>query len=365
MTKIPKRQWTVWIAMCGMIGAPLDKRRALCHDRNERITGEDERMNVSAVIAAAGLSSRMRDFKPLLRLGEETIISRIVRVMREAGAGEIVVVAGYRGEELERELRASGARVVFNRSYAETEMLHSLKIGAASLKAPCGRLILSPGDVPLMRADTLRAMMEQPGQVVRPKYRGKVGHPLLLDAALIPPLLDYQGAGGLGGAVRTLATELTDLSVDDYGCTLDADTPEDMLEIRRRYSVETGADAFWPETRVMVGRGGWLLRPEDIQLLEMIGQTGSLRRACACVHMSYTRGWTRLRDMERELGMKLTERSAGGAEGGGTALTADCRALLDACRRYAAELAEESRAAFHRAFDALNARLARDQEGKG
>lgn len=322
-------------------------------------------MRVSAVIAAAGLSSRMHDFKPLVQVGGETMIGRIVRSMRAAGVGEIVVVGGYRGDELMRELQPMDVRVVLNRSYAETRMLHSLKIGIASLSEPYDRLFLSPGDVPLVRADTLQAMMRQPGQAVRPVCRGKIGHPLLLDAALVLPLLDYKGPGGLDGAVRELSADVVDLPVDDYGCTLDADTHEDLMKIRRRYSVERGSDGFWPEVRILIGRGGWLFRPEDAQLLEMIGQTGSIQRACACVHISYTRGWTRLRDMERELGMKLTERNVGGTEGGGTALSADGRALLEAYRRYASELAAESRAAFHRAFDALNGRITAARRERG
>ncbi len=107
----------------------------------------------------------------------------------------------------------------------------------------------------------------------------------------------------------------------------------------------------------MIGRGGWLFGPEDAQFLEMIEQTGSIQRACGCVHMSYTRGWTRLRDMEREFGMKLTDRSVGGKEGGGTALTEEGRELLKAYRQYVHELLRDSREAFGRAFDGFNAHI--------
>ncbi len=314
-------------------------------------------MKISAVIAAAGLSSRMRDFKPLVQVGGETIVGRMVRSMREAGIGEIVVVGGYRGEELQRALEPLGVRVVLNRSYAETQMLHSLKIGIASLTEPYDRLFLSPGDVPLVRAETLRAMAKQPGQAVRPICGGETGHPLLLDRELVPPLLDYKDGGGLDGALRKLAAHVVDLPVDDRGCTLDIDTHEDLMELRRTYSVESGGDGFWPEVQIKIGRGGWLFGPEDAQFLEMIARTGSIQRSCACVHISYTRGWTRLRDMERELGMKLTERSTGGADGGGTVLTADGTALLTAYRRFLTELLSDGHAAFHRAFDELNGRL--------
>ena len=65
-------------------------------------------MSVSAVIAAAGLSSRMRDFKPLLCLGTSTVIHHTIDTLRAAGAEDILVVTGYQSAVLERHLNFSG-----------------------------------------------------------------------------------------------------------------------------------------------------------------------------------------------------------------------------------------------------------------
>ena len=57
----------------------------------ERITG---------VILAAGFSSRMEgEFKPLLPLGTETIIERVVRLFQGNGIDDIRVVIGHRRAE--------------------------------------------------------------------------------------------------------------------------------------------------------------------------------------------------------------------------------------------------------------------------
>ena len=63
-------------------------------------------MRYGAVILAAGIASRMGDFKPLLPMGEESVIQNVVRVLREAGVQQIVVVTGYRKEVLEEHLTA-------------------------------------------------------------------------------------------------------------------------------------------------------------------------------------------------------------------------------------------------------------------
>ena len=54
---------------------------------------------VGAVIAAAGLSSRMGDFKPLLPFGKACIAHHLVEMLKQAGVSPIVMVTGYRGEE--------------------------------------------------------------------------------------------------------------------------------------------------------------------------------------------------------------------------------------------------------------------------
>ena len=59
-------------------------------------------MKYAGVITAAGLSSRMKDFKPLMLIGEETMLESIVKNFRMIGAEEIVAVGGYKAELLKR-----------------------------------------------------------------------------------------------------------------------------------------------------------------------------------------------------------------------------------------------------------------------
>lgn len=187
----------------------------------------------SAVIAAAGLSSRMGDFKPLMTLNGEAFIARLIRALREAEVGEIAAVVGYRADLLAPRLQALNVRVVLNENYAASQMFDSLKLGVRALTQPYDRLLLTPGDLPLLRPDTLKALMALPAELARPVYHGHGGHPLMVSARLAPSLLAYQGEGGLKGAARALHLRVTDLPVEDPGCALDADTPEDVARLRK------------------------------------------------------------------------------------------------------------------------------------
>ncbi len=186
---------------------------------------------IGAVVAAAGLSSRMGAFKPLLPFDGATVIGRCVANLRAAGAEEIVVVTGYRGDEIAEALRGSGVRCVRNPDYAGTQMFDSLRIGLRALRTDCGVVLLTPGDVPLVRPETIRALLGAPGGFACPVFEGRRGHPAALDARWLPALLAYSGEGGLRGAVGALRIPVTETAADDPGMLLDLDTPEDYAKV--------------------------------------------------------------------------------------------------------------------------------------
>ncbi|MDW7672457.1 MAG: substrate-binding domain-containing protein [Bacillota bacterium] len=73
-------------------------------------------------------------------------------------------------------------------------------------------------------------------------------------------------------------------------------------------------------------------------LLELIQGTGSISKAAADLGASYRYAWGLIQDGEKELGIDLVIRQAGGAEGGGTTLTDAGRRLLDHYRSLKQEI---------------------------
>ena len=65
--------------------------------------------DVGAIVLAAGRSSRMGDFKPLLPFGGRTVIGRVVDTLREGGVARIHVVTGFKAEALRLEIDRLGA----------------------------------------------------------------------------------------------------------------------------------------------------------------------------------------------------------------------------------------------------------------
>lgn len=189
----------------------------------------------AALIVAAGLSSRMGQFKPMLPLGDSSIIRTIIGKLKSVDCDPIILVTGHRADELTRHLADLGLTTVHNPDFASTDMFTSVKLGLAVLNPTVERFFFSPGDVPLFSMKTLQTMSRQMDEdkksVIIPVHDGRRGHPILIRGALIPRLLTYRGPMGLKGALKTLEEEVGFLKVSDLGITLDADRPQDYQRL--------------------------------------------------------------------------------------------------------------------------------------
>jgi CTP:molybdopterin cytidylyltransferase MocA len=203
--------------------------------------------NTAGLILCAGLSSRMKDFKPLLPLdGEKTIVECAIDSMASAGIGRVVLVLGYRGVDVAEVLQRRNypfLKTAYNPRYADSDMLESARIGLSVIQSWEGieGVFVLPADMPKIQSPTygalLRCMRLNSGKVVVPVYEGVAGHPPLLHADCLDYLAGYRGEGGLKAALGAFKQSTVYLPVEDRGCVMDADTPEDyqrLLDYRTR-----------------------------------------------------------------------------------------------------------------------------------
>jgi choline kinase len=84
-----------------------------------------------AVVLAAGVGNRIAGTsgglpKSYLRLGGETLLGRNIRLLRDAGVAEIVLVTGHQRERFAADFTEAGIRHVFNPFYRTSNVLVSL-----------------------------------------------------------------------------------------------------------------------------------------------------------------------------------------------------------------------------------------------
>lgn len=197
-------------------------------------------MTTGAVIVAAGLSSRMHAFKPLLPMGQTCVVQRIVSTFQSAGVHPIVVVTGHRADELKQAL--DGYEVVFlhNERYQTTQMFDSVKIGLAYVRDHCDRTFFTPVDVPLFTAGTLDALLKCSGELCCPVCDARRGHPILFSKRVMDRVLTDPGEGGLRGALSRCGAEERLVPVPDRGILRDMDTP---AEYRALLAYQTEQEA--------------------------------------------------------------------------------------------------------------------------
>lgn len=110
-----------------------------------------------------------------------------------------------------------------------------------------------------------------------------------------------------------------------------------------------------PVTRVYLydDEGNKFFGEGPYRLLRGVEQTGSLRASAMAMGMAYTKALRLLHTAESALGYPLTTRSAGGHAGGGSKLTPEGKAFLEAYARYQDRCAEENRLLWQREFSYL------------
>lgn len=218
-------------------------------------------MKIGGVIMAAGLSSRMKKFKPLLMLNGFPMIQMTVQSMRNAGIEKVVVVTGYRGEEVAKVLQNTGVILAHNADYAKTDMLASAKIGIRDLLDMDGVVFL-PGDIPLIAPGTYGRILDRAAFLLEgecrihgmiPVWENKKVHPLFLFQEAVRMVLEYQGDDGLRGALRMMETEK--IPVSDPGAARDADRPDDferLSEYARRTKGVSGeiCESWYEEAKL-------------------------------------------------------------------------------------------------------------------
>lgn len=189
---------------------------------------------MAAIVLAAGFSSRMGEFKPLLPFGGRTVLGHVVANLREAGVRHIHVVTGCRADLLSPELAALGVREVYNPNFARG-MFTSVQAGVASLPAAIEGFLLLPVDVPLVRASTFQRVMRvadsSSAAVLHPVFRGERGHPPFIRRTLFGEILRSNGEGGLRAILARHGHEAASVAVFDRGCLLDMDCPEDYRRL--------------------------------------------------------------------------------------------------------------------------------------
>ena len=203
---------------------------------------------LAAIVLAAGYSSRMGEFKPLLPLDGATAFVRCIDLFRSAGVSEVIAVLGHRADELRSLAERCGARTVINPQF-EQGMFTSLVAGSRAQPAWASGAFVLPADIPLIRASTIRQLAAAFGTrqdgVVYPAFAGHRGHPPLIARSILAEAARDGASGTLSALLARHEASAMELPVADEAIHMDMDTPADyaaLLTLASRRDIPTAAE---------------------------------------------------------------------------------------------------------------------------
>jgi bifunctional UDP-N-acetylglucosamine pyrophosphorylase/glucosamine-1-phosphate N-acetyltransferase len=145
-----------------------------------------EQLNLDVLILAAGLGTRMRSnlAKVLHRLDGRPLINHVCRTAMALAPRKVYVVIGHQGEDVKKvvldELDSESVEFVWQKEQLGTG--HAVNSGREFLESEDSTLLVLSGDVPMIRAETLAALVQQ-----HRSHRGKGAACTILTVQLNDP----------------------------------------------------------------------------------------------------------------------------------------------------------------------------------
>lgn len=194
---------------------------------------------LSGIVLAAGDSVRMGSPKALLPSPDgRPFVTRIVQTLREAGIVDLVVVTGRDHDALVEVLsRGPSPPLIARNPEPSRGQLSSLLVGMDAVVHPDTEAILvTLVDVPMIAVSTVTRVVtaweRTRAPIVRPAIGDRHGHPVIFDRVLFDPLRGAPLDVGAKSVVRAHEHDLLNVPVDDEGCLVDVDTPDEYRQLR-------------------------------------------------------------------------------------------------------------------------------------
>jgi molybdenum cofactor cytidylyltransferase len=184
----------------------------------------------AALVLAAGASTRFAGgHKLLAEFRGKPLISHVFELAKAAPVDSRLVITGACVGEIAALAEAAGLRSLHNPDFA-AGLSTSLKSGLSALPATCEGALILLGDMPLIRPETLHAIIAAAQAnpafaAIVPSYQGEWGHPVLLKRPIFADLATLSGDQGARALLKSRRDVLV-LEVDDPGILADFDTRE-------------------------------------------------------------------------------------------------------------------------------------------
>lgn len=189
---------------------------------------------ISAIILAAGESTRMREPKPLVRFGKQTFLETILQNFKNAGIEDILIVLGHKADQITKKLNLSPDDFTVNKNY-QFGQFSSVQTGVKNLQPNCTGVFLALVDQPQIGSDIIAKIRknfeDNPDKIVIPTLKGKRGHPPVLPKWLFHEILTANATLKTSAIIRNYAHKVSEVEIDDDSILWNMNTKQDLEKI--------------------------------------------------------------------------------------------------------------------------------------
>ena len=192
--------------------------------------------NVSAVVLAAGRSTRMGPVNKLVApFDGRAMVRVVVDELEGSSVRPVVVVTGHEAGRVEKALAGTDVRLVHNPEYRQG-LSGSIRAGLTALPESVQAAVICLGDMPLVTSvhvDKLVAAFDsaEGREICVPVFEGKRGNPVLFARRFFEEITAVRGDVGARHLIGEYEEYVCEVAMDDRAVLVDVDSPQALREI--------------------------------------------------------------------------------------------------------------------------------------
>lgn len=192
----------------------------------------EARGRTAAVVLAAGEGTRLGRIKPLVEWKGRALASHVLAAARLAGLSPIVIVTGYRADQVEQALASPDVIVVNNPAWADGQST-SVRRGVEAIEAVAEAAVFLLADMPRVSPETVRKMVDKHAgglpQIVAPVAGSRRGNPVLFDRSVFAALKSLSGDQGGRALLDQMAWERVEADPQEF---FQVERPQDLQTLK-------------------------------------------------------------------------------------------------------------------------------------
>ncbi|MFQ5485394.1 MAG: NTP transferase domain-containing protein [Desulfobacterales bacterium] len=193
----------------------------------------------AGIILAAGQSTRIDNFKPLIKLEGKYILEWVVDAALESHLAYVILVLGHNFRKIQKALNEKihhpKMRLVINLQYP-IGLSRSLQSGLLEVKGSFSSVMFLLGDQPMLDVKTINLLLDRfwnsKKGICVPICRGKRGNPTVFSNKFYDRLLQIKGDIGARNVIQEHASDIIRVKVDRPLSFMDIDTETDIKILR-------------------------------------------------------------------------------------------------------------------------------------